>query len=96
MAELKELGELEVFLKDLIVLIIKEARQHSGKPADAVKDILMGLVQEQLRTEAIAAFSGLQNLPAEFAAGDVGSWITFGINTIMGVPEVIEAFTAQV
>lgn len=96
MAEVKELNELMLFVKDVALLIIKEARTHKGAPADAVKDIILGLVKDNMRQELVDAFMGLGELPAEVVAADVATWIGFAINQVMVIPEIVAAFTEPV
>ncbi len=94
MGQIKELAELEVYAKDLIILVIKEVKEHQGKPVDMIKDILSGMVTEKMKAEFIDAFSGLGLLPAELKEADVTAWIGFAINVVMSIPQVIEAISA--
>jgi hypothetical protein len=97
MAELKEIKEIATFTVDLVCLIVKEVRQHKGKALDIVREILVGIVSEKIRTEGIAAFSGLANIPAEVKAAGIEGWIDFGIVIIANaLPALIAAFTDPV
>jgi dihydrodipicolinate synthase/N-acetylneuraminate lyase len=92
MAEMKELKELEVFLVDSVCLIIKELKEHTGKPVEAVRDVLMGLIAEKMRTEGVAAFTGLSNLSAEFKLAGIEGWVDFAANFVStAVPAISEA-----
>lgn len=93
---LKEITDWEVFVKDLSIEIIEESREHAGKPMDAIKDICLGLVGEKLRGEAIEAIKGSMSIPAEVKAAAGEDWFEFVTNTVMAVPEFIEAFTKDV
>ena len=97
MAEVKEIQEIEVFIISLTCLIIKEIRQHQGKPADIVKDIMLGIVSEKIRNEGVAAFSGLTNIPEEVKNAGVDGWINFAITSLMSaIPAIISAVTDPV
>ncbi len=93
---MKELQELETFLVSVSCLVIKEIKNHPGKSQDQLRDILLGLVGEKLRNEAVAALTGLQNLPAEFKEAKFENWIDFVINSVVAaIPAYTEALSAK-
>ena len=97
MGEIKELAEIEVFVADITCLIIREVRQHIGKPKDIIIDILKGLIEKKIRDEGVAAFSGLGNIPEELKNAGADGWLGFAI-TALGdlVPKIIDAITVDV
>ena len=93
---LKEITDWEVFVKSLSIEIIEEAREHAGKPMEAIKDICKGLVEAKLRGELTEAIQGSMNIPAEVKAATSGDWFDFVTNIVTQVPEFIEAFTKDI
>lgn len=97
MAELKEIKEIENYIVEAVCTIIKEVRQHKGKPTEIIKEIILGLATTEMRTKAIAAFSGIQNIPEEVKNAGVDGWIDMAIELVIkAIPEIIDAVTGPV
>ena len=63
---------------------------------DIVKDILVGIVSDKMRSEGIAAFSGLSNIPAEVKGAGIDGWVDFAISLIAtAMPALIDAVNSQ-
>lgn len=96
MGEIKELAEIEVFIVDVVCLIIKEVRSHQGETKTIVLDILKELISEKIRSEGVTAFTGLSNIPEEVKNAGVDGWLGFAISALGDiVPKIIDAVTCE-
>ena len=97
MGQVKELNDIQIFLTDVICLIIDEVRAHPGETKTIVLDILKGLIEEKIRNEGVAAFTGLSNIGEEAKNAGVEGWLQFAIEALGNiVPRVIDSITKEI